>query len=99
MSNRLAARAAAISSSSLIGGAAGSATRVKGACGSVLEAMVYLLDEHDVENDDARRRDAAEQRRRAPPQTVARVGVGFGLVLARQPPDEAPQGLGFLRLG
>src|SRR5579862_4670364 len=82
MSNRLAARAAWTSSSSVA---------PVGAIGEVLDMAHNLLGKDDVEDHDQGQRDAAEQDRGAPPQLVARVGSLLLLRLVGHPPHEPSQ--------
>src|SRR5439155_13135216 len=95
MSNRLAARAALTSSSSLTPCSPVPGTP-KGRSGS--DAMTPS-DEDDVQDDQDRDRDAGQQPRRAPPQLVARVFVLLPLLRPRQAPHQPAQLLRGLGLG
>src|SRR5947209_1173128 len=98
MSNRLAARAAATSSSSEVAVAPGSSDSLPGTPnGFSVEDTSWLLDEDDVQGHHEGEGNATQQGRRAPPQPVAGIGVDLALLLAREAPDQAAQLL--LRLG
>src|SRR5437763_14355065 len=101
MSNRLAARAAWISSSSLtpVDGCA-SFEDVPGTPNGLSPDVIgSLLGKDDVEGHDERQRHAAEEGRRAPPEFVTRIFVDFGLLGPGQSPHQTPKLLGGLGLG
>src|SRR3954452_8250172 len=91
MSNRLAARAALISSSSLMPGDCESSVDVPGIPKGLFSLGVIgqLLSKDDVQGNNQSDGHAAEQPGRPPPQLVTWICVDLPLLGAGKPPDEA----------
>src|SRR5436190_2491972 len=101
MSNRLAARAAWISSSSLtpVAGCASFEDVPGTPNGFSPDVIGSLLGKDDVEGHNQRQCHAAKEGRRAPPEFVTGIFVDFGFLGPGQSPHQPPKLLGGLRLG